>query len=298
MSHDVFLSYAREDLVAVQSLVREIEAEGLSVFWDRQIVPGQAWSDVLEAAMNDARAVVVVWSAASVKSTWVKAEATEAMTRGKLVPLRIDNAAIPMPFGQVQTAQVAAGRPLHEQGVSISAAIAAFSARSNDAPSPAAPVSSVPPRASGNVDWRHAFLSMDGRLGRRDFWICYLVLASLSALGLILLEHLMGASAKDAPLLLKSKVMVSWYIMTLYFRIAIVIKRLHDFGWSGWWVLPMAVIGLLQAGTFPATDSAVELERQVAWFWSIVVWAIVIFVGARAGNSGVNRYGPSHGGRT
>lgn len=298
MSYDVFLSYAREDLAAVQSLVSAIEAEGLSVFWDRQIVPGQPWSDVLEAAINNSRAVVVVWSAASVKSTWVKAEATEAMARGKLVPVRIDNAAIPMPFGQVQTAQVVPSRPLREQGVSIAAAIAALG-RKHDATAPlstSVPVAAT--RTSGIVDWRHAFLSMEGRLGRRDFWICYLVLGSFSVLGLTLLEHVTGASAKDAPVVLKSKVMASWFLMTLYFRIAISLKRLHDFGWSGWWVLPMAVIGMLQAFAFPQTESTLEAERYAAWFLSVVVWIIVIFIGARRGHSGVNQYGAPHCGRT
>lgn len=298
MKHDVFLSYAREDLAAVQSLVSAIEAEGLSVFWDRQIVPGQPWSEVLEAAMNDARAVVVVWSAASVKSTWVKAEATEAMARGKLVPLRIDNAAIPMPFGQVQTAQAIPGRPLREQGISIGAAIAALGTRNGDLPRPTPPTVDAGTRDSGIVAWRHAFLSMEGRLGRRDFWICYLVLASMSALGLMLLESMTGVSAKGAPLLLKGEVMVTWYVMTLYFRIAIVLKRLHDFGWSGWWAVPMALIGLAQSGAYPWINSDVEAERYAAWFWNVVVWAIVIFAGAKPGQPGVNQYGPPHGGRT
>lgn len=298
MTHDVFLSYAREDLDAVRALVSAIEAEGLSVFWDRQIVPGQAWSDVLESAISESRAVVVVWSAASVKSTWVKAEATEAMARGKLVPLRIDNAAIPMPFGQVQTAQAIPGRPLREQGISVAAAIAALGTRHGDAPQPAAPGLDAATRDSGIVAWRHAFLSMSGRLGRRDFWICYLVLGSASALGLMLLEKMTGASARDAALAIKTEVMVSWYFMTLYFRIAILLKRLHDFGWSGWWVVPIGVIGLLQAAAVPAAHSAVEAERAIAWLLTGVVWAIVIFVGARRGQPGVNQYGMPHGGRT
>jgi aspartate aminotransferase-like enzyme len=92
MKYDVFLSYAHEDLAAVKSLVSEIEAEGLSVFWDRHIAVGQQWSSVLEATLLESRAVVVVWSTASVKSTWVKAEATEAMARKKLVPMRLDGA--------------------------------------------------------------------------------------------------------------------------------------------------------------------------------------------------------------
>lgn len=126
MQYDVFLSYAREDLTAVKMLVSSIEAEGLTVFWDRHIQLGQQWSDVLEVALRESRVIVVAWSVASVKSAWVKAEATEAMGRGRFVPIRIDAATIPMPFGQVQTADVSLDRPLLEQGVSIAAAIAAL----------------------------------------------------------------------------------------------------------------------------------------------------------------------------
>lgn len=59
----------------------------------------------------------------------------------------------------------------------------------------------------------------------------------------------------------------------------------------------MALIGLLQAAAVPALDSGVAAERQAAWLLSVVVWMIVIFVGARASNPGVNRYGPPHGSR-
>lgn len=38
---DVFLSYAREDEARVGALVRLLEAQRLSVFWDRQIPPGR-----------------------------------------------------------------------------------------------------------------------------------------------------------------------------------------------------------------------------------------------------------------
>lgn len=301
MKHDVFLSYAREDLAVVQVLVGALEAEGLSVFWDRQIVPGQPWSDVLESALRECRAVVVLWSPASVNSTWVKAEATEAMSRNKLIPLRIDGAAIPMPFGQVQTAEIAPGRPLREQGVSIASAIAALAVGHTVAPATTTPAARAPAAgtasASHVVDWRHAFLAMEGRLGRRDYWICYLALVPISVLTVLLVESLLGASPKDAPFDVKQKAALCSFLITLYPRIAILLKRLHDFGWTGWWVLPMAMIGLLQAGTVPSLDSSVAAERHAAWFLCGVVWMIVVFVGARAGNPGVNRYGPPHGGR-
>ena len=100
---DVFLSYSRDDAARVRRLVQTIESEGLSVFWDHEIEPGLQWSDVLEREMEAAKAVVVVWSAVSVKSRWVQAEAAAADQKGKMVPVRIDDVTPPMPFGMVQT---------------------------------------------------------------------------------------------------------------------------------------------------------------------------------------------------
>jgi hypothetical protein len=199
-SYDVFLSYAREDLSTVKALVSDIEAEGLTVFWDRHIQLGQQWSDVLDRALREARVVIVVWSTASVKSTWVKAEATEAMTLGRLIPLRIDNATIPMPFGQVQTADISPDRPLGEQGVSIAAAIATLGSSANQQIRNAAGVSTAVSPANAAIprapNWRHAFLSMEGRLGRRDYWVCYLALTSLAALVTLLVRRADGSQSK------------------------------------------------------------------------------------------------------
>jgi uncharacterized membrane protein YhaH (DUF805 family) len=297
-SYDVFLSYAREDLSTVKALVSEIEAEGLTVFWDRHIQLGQQWSDVLDQALREARVVIVVWSTASVKSTWVKAEATEAMALGRLVPLRIDNAAIPMPFGQVQTADVSPERPLCEQGVSIAAAIAALGSSANPQFRSAAGVSTAVSPANAAIprspDWRHAFLSMEGRLGRRDYWVCYLALTSLLALVSLLVQAIIGASAPGASMEVKANAAVFVYFITVYPQVALFIKRLHDFGWSGWWTLPAALLALLSAASTPYLDGSVSDERSAAWTLKVLLWAVVIFAGAMTSNPGVNKYGPPH----
>jgi adenylate cyclase len=71
MTADVFVSYARDDLPRVKPLVGMLEAQGWSVFWDRQILPGQPWSSLIEEKLTAAKAVVVVWSRTSVQSEWV-----------------------------------------------------------------------------------------------------------------------------------------------------------------------------------------------------------------------------------
>ncbi len=106
---DVFLSYSRDDANRIRPFVRNLELRGLTVFWDHAITPGDNWNAVLEREISMAKAVVVVWSSNSVKSRWVQAEASRADSEGKLVPVRIDEVTPPMPFGMVQTFNLANG---------------------------------------------------------------------------------------------------------------------------------------------------------------------------------------------
>lgn len=103
---DVFLSYAREDEARVGALVRLLEAQRLSVFWDRQIPPGQTWRESIGRALADARCVVVAWSAHSIASDFVAEEADDARRRGVLVPVLIDPVLPPLGFRSVQAADL------------------------------------------------------------------------------------------------------------------------------------------------------------------------------------------------
>ena len=58
---DVFVSYARTDKKRVAPLVSAIEAQGWSVWWDPEIAAGQQFDDQIEAEMNAAKSVLVVW---------------------------------------------------------------------------------------------------------------------------------------------------------------------------------------------------------------------------------------------
>ena len=85
---DVFISYAREDRPFAAQLLRTgLEAGGRSVWWDREILPGKDFAELIAAELARAKAVVVIWSAASTKSGWVRDEAHEGLERGVLVPV-------------------------------------------------------------------------------------------------------------------------------------------------------------------------------------------------------------------
>ena len=100
---DIFLSYSRTDKARVAPLVAALEAQGWSVWWDPEITPGDEFDALISAELERARAVVVVWSTSSVDSRWVKGEARDAADRGVLVPVRFDNARLPIDVRSIHT---------------------------------------------------------------------------------------------------------------------------------------------------------------------------------------------------
>ena len=100
---DVFVSYARSDKARVAPLVGAIVAQGWTVWWDPKITPGQEFDEMIEAEIEAAKAVMVVWTPTSVASRWVRGEAREAADRGKLVPVRFENARLPMDVRAIHT---------------------------------------------------------------------------------------------------------------------------------------------------------------------------------------------------
>src|ERR1041384_3067259 len=105
MSH-VFISYSSTDRERAKRVAQAVEAAGYSVWWDRQIAPGQIFDEVIEKALDQSACVVVIWSSASVKSEWVKAEAAEAAKRKVIVPVLLDSVMIPLEFRRIQAADL------------------------------------------------------------------------------------------------------------------------------------------------------------------------------------------------
>jgi hypothetical protein len=110
---DIFFSYDDQDRPRVEPIVAALEAQGLSVWWDHRIATGDSFAAVIERELDASSCVVVAWSHTSVRSDWVRAEADKAWKRQKLVPVLLDRVEPPMPFGQVQAANLV---EWHEQG--------------------------------------------------------------------------------------------------------------------------------------------------------------------------------------
>jgi TolB-like protein len=101
---DVFVSYKAEDRKRIKPLVEALQAEGFSVWWDEQIGGGAAWRHAIEAELNSAKCVIVVWSkrSAGEEGTFVQDEATRAQQRHVYVPVLIDKVHLPLGFGETQ----------------------------------------------------------------------------------------------------------------------------------------------------------------------------------------------------
>jgi len=103
---DVFISYARPDEGQAERVAEALRAMGYNVWRDDQLPAHRAYADVIEERLGSADAVVVLWSAEAAKSQWVRAEADVARAVGKLVQANLDGTLPPMPFNQIQCADL------------------------------------------------------------------------------------------------------------------------------------------------------------------------------------------------
>lgn len=127
---DIFISYKREDqeeLGRVAPIAEALRAEGYDVFYDVYVPPGSSWEAVLQEKMDQARCVIVLWSAASVTSDWVKEEAEMAKADGKLIPVFLDAVSPPFGFARIEGANLADwnGDLQHQEWKNLVAAVKA-----------------------------------------------------------------------------------------------------------------------------------------------------------------------------
>ena len=102
----IFVSYASADRERVERLVHALEADGLEVWWDRDIASGQSFHKVIEQALTAASCVIVAWTRQSIASEWVLNEASDARKRDRLVPVLLDAVTPPLEFRHLQAADL------------------------------------------------------------------------------------------------------------------------------------------------------------------------------------------------
>ncbi len=106
----IFISYARADRAQVAPMVPALTAQGYDVWWDAQIEGGAGFAKTIEAKLEAADAVIVVWSATSILSDWVRDEAAFARDHKRIVPVTIDGTEPPLGFRQYHTVDLSKWR--------------------------------------------------------------------------------------------------------------------------------------------------------------------------------------------
>jgi hypothetical protein len=101
MAHDVFISYASSDRNAALAVLHGLERAGIRCWMaPRDIKPGAIWAQAIMEAIQEARALVVVFSASANRSANVINEVDAAVRKGAIiVPLRIEDV---MPEGAME----------------------------------------------------------------------------------------------------------------------------------------------------------------------------------------------------
>ena len=162
---DIFISYARQDAAVAQRFADAFGEAGLDVWWDASLQAGELFDMRIEAAIKSAKAVVVIWSEQSVRSRWVRAEATLADRLKTLLPARIDACELPIIFELTHTIDLTDwdGSSANQRWASFLSEAREIIGRSAASRSPATDASAtIPSTSSGPSVLVMPFVNMSG----------------------------------------------------------------------------------------------------------------------------------------
>jgi uncharacterized membrane protein YhaH (DUF805 family) len=146
------------------------------------------------------------------------------------------------------------------------------------------------------MDWKTLFLSVEGRIGQKDFWIGMGILV----VALIISRQLPWISGL-------------WALASLYFSVCIGGKRLHDVGKSAWLVvLPLGIVlasyalgaiiggaaflGMAATGSDTAAVlggiAGIGLAGLIGFAGFVVSLGAVVWLGIQKGDASDNQFGP------
>lgn len=99
---DVFISYSSENSDIAGRIAKDLTRLGLKVFYDKELIPGEAWASRLTQELKRAKYVLVLLSPSYIKSQWARRELeaaalAESEGRTRIVPIVVENTEIP-PF--------------------------------------------------------------------------------------------------------------------------------------------------------------------------------------------------------
>src|SRR5262249_54718116 len=87
---DIFISYSKPHVELTRDLASDLEAKGLTVWWDTDLLAGDSFRQRIIQELHDCKAAIVIWTPQSVSSDYVISEAERARKAGKLIQIRTE----------------------------------------------------------------------------------------------------------------------------------------------------------------------------------------------------------------
>ena len=153
----------------------------------------------------------------------------------------------------------------------------------------------------------HQYASFNGRSTRQEFWsfvlFSNLIYVVVSLVGMLVCIGITGATGGDALAnILSGEVMnLVNMLLTLFFwlpSMAVMVRRLHDVGWSGKWMVANVCAGVLFVYSVISMASMPE-SMGVALFvlasfgLLACLWMLMFILALMDSQRGPNKYGPS-----
>lgn len=138
-------------------------------------------------------------------------------------------------------------------------------------------------------------LSFKGRIGRKAWWIGFLIVNVASLAGAILLDpNFLKDTAPEPP----SVALTFWSLLLLYPGTAIVVKRFNDRDYAPWLGYAFGAMALLftlaeATGYFLDPDHFTLFENILLWPFAVFMLVVIVDNGFKRGTPGPNRYGPA-----
>lgn len=104
---DLYISYGTRERHWVSLLASQLDDAGYDVCWNSTAIPGQAFYESNEQAMQASRCILSIWSDTSVQDYWVLNHSEAAISRNTLLSLRHREVVIPESLRTAPTVDIA-----------------------------------------------------------------------------------------------------------------------------------------------------------------------------------------------
>lgn len=128
---DVFISYKREEKERCAVFRDKLAHLDVPVWFDAKLEIGRPFDEEINYEVRIAKCVLVLWSPLSVRSLWVRNEATIGLEQNKLVSALIEQTDLPAPFRLIHSADLCnfSGQDTHPDWLKVLERIAKLTGR-------------------------------------------------------------------------------------------------------------------------------------------------------------------------